>query len=238
MYKMSTPELPIRIFIPICYTFAAVLLLVLIPVHFSSNIPFSMFTADPAASMNFNPMFGYISNIGIIFWCAAATVCFLSAGILNIRKDQSEAIRFLICFGALTAVLMFDDLFMFHESIGPNGLNIPEKVNLLMYGAFALFCFIRFYKVILSNDYRYLVIATAAFGFSVLVDQLSEKFYFPGEFFVEDGAKFIGIVSWLIYFVDFSFNKIMSVLAISQIEVLRPRRSPKVRKREMTDSDN
>lgn len=235
MYKMSTPERPIRFFIPICYSSVTALLLALIPIHFLSKIPFSMFTADPAASMDYNPLYGCVSNIGILLWCATATVCFLSAGILNIRKDQAEIIRFLICFGALTAVLMFDDLFMFHESIAPSSLHIPEKVNLLMYGAFALYSFVRFHRVILSNDFRYLVVAVCAFGFSVMVDQLSEKIYFPGEYLVEDGAKFIGIASWLVYFVDFSFNKVMSVLAVSQIEVLRPRRSLRARKGELTD---
>ncbi len=225
MYKMSTPERPIRIFISIFYSFVGFLLAALIIVHQVTKIPFNMFTADPAASMQYNSFYGYISNVGILFWCATATVCFLSGAVLNIRKDQREIIHFLVCFGALTMVLMFDDLFMFHESIAPWVLHVPEKATLVVYGLYAAFCFARFHKVILTNDFRYLFIAIAAFGTSVVIDQISEKIYFPGEYLFEDGAKFIGIASWLVYFVDFSYNKMMSVLAVSQIEIIRGKRS-------------
>lgn len=232
MYKMSTPERPIRVFIAAHYAFVAFLLLVLVAVHRATNIPFKMFTADPAASMDFHSFYGYISHIGILFWCAAATVCILSAAVLHLRKDQLETVRFLSCFGALTAVLMFDDLFMLHESIVPWYLHIPEKAVLAFYGAFAVYCLVRFRHVILSNDARYLVLSFAGFGVSVAIDQLSERIYLPGEYLFEDGAKFIGIASWLVYFVNFSFSKIMAVMAQSQIEIIRGRRSKRSKKEE------
>ncbi len=233
MYKMSIPERPIRIFIPVLYSFVFVLLAALVVVHHFTRIPFRMFTADPAASMSYHSLYGYISNIGILFWCAAATVCLLSAAILHLRKDQLENVRFLGWFGALTTLLMFDDLFMFHESIGPWYLNMPEKAMLVFYGVFALYCLARFRHVILSNDVRYLVISFVSFGASVFMDQLSEKIYFPGEYLFEDGAKFIGIASWLVYFLNFSYNKIMAVMAQSQIEILSGRRARKTRSREV-----
>lgn len=233
MYKMSTPERPIRLFIPVLYSFVFVLLAVLVVVHHYTKIPFRMFTADPAASMSYHSFYGYISNIGILFWCSAATICILSAAILNLRKDQLETVRFLGWFGALTTLLMFDDLFMFHESIGPWYLNLPEKAMLVIYGMFATYCVVRFRHVILSNDIRYLILAFVGFGASVFMDQISERIYFPGEYLFEDGAKFIGIASWLVYFLNFSFNKIMAVMAQSQIDIISGRRMKKTRNREV-----
>lgn len=230
MYKISTPERPIRIFIVSFYALVGVLLAALVMVHQITGIPFRMFTADPAASFNYNSFYGYISNIGILFWCSTMSVCFLSATVLNIRKDQRQIIQFLVSFGSLTAVLMIDDLFMFHESIAPWYLHIPEKAMLVLYGLFALYCLVRFMPVILSHDLRFLILSFAAFGVSIVIDQVSEKIYIPGEYLFEDGAKFFGIASWFIYFVNFSFSKIMTVLAQSQIDILTGGRSKRSRK--------
>lgn len=232
MYKMSQPQQPILVFIPVLYSFVGLLLVALIWVHFVTGIPFAQFTADPAGTFNYNSMFGYISNIGILFWCATATVCFLSAATLNVRRDQGEMVKFLVCFGALTTVLMFDDLFMFHESIGPWYLHVPEKATLFLYGMYTLCSFYRFRRIILTNNLHYLFLAMAAFGFSVLIDQVAERYDIPGEYLFEDGAKFVGIASWLAYFVDLSFNKVMTALLVYSIPAVRGRRYKKARNKE------
>ena len=232
MYKMSQPQQPILVFIPVLYSFVGLLLMALILVHCMTGIPFVQFTADPPATFNYNSFFGYISNIGILFWCATASVCFLSAAILNVRRDQREMVKFLVCFGALTTVLMFDDLFMFHESIAPWYLHVSEKAVLIVYGLYALVSFSHFRKIVLTNDIHFLVLAACAFGSSVLIDQISEVYYFPGEYLFEDGAKFIGIASWLAYFVDLSFHKIMAVILSASIPVSRGRHSKAPRNKE------
>ena len=232
MYKMSHPQQPILVFIPVLYSFVGLLLMALVLVHCMTGIPFAQFTADPAATFNYNSMFGYISNVGVLLWCATASVCFLSAAILNVRRDQGEMVKFLVCFGALTAVLMFDDLFMFHESIAPEYLHVPEKAVLIVYGLYALYSFSHFRKIVLTNDIRFLVLAACAFGFSVLIDQVSDRFYLPGEYLFEDGAKFIGIASWLAYFVNLSFHKVMAVVLGASIPVGRGRQSRAPRNKE------
>jgi hypothetical protein len=232
MYKMSQPQQPILVFIPVLYSFVGLLLIALVLVHCITGIPFAQFTADPAATFNYNSLFGCISNIGILLWCAAASVCFLSAAILNVRRDQGEMVKFLVCFGALTAVLMFDDLFMFHESIAPWYLHVPEKAVLILYGLYALYAFSHFRKIVLTNDIRFLVLAACAFGSSVLIDQISEIYYIPGEYLFEDGAKFVGIASWLAYFVDLSFHKVMVVMLGASMTTGRGRPSKTPRNRE------
>jgi hypothetical protein len=214
MLRMSQPK-P-SVFVPALFSVVGVLLGVLAVAHFITNIPFAKFTADPAATFGYNPLYGYISNIGILLWCSCVSVCFLSAGLLRVYKEEGQMFRFLICFGILTAVLMLDDLFMFHESLGPSYLNISEKWVLLSYGMYTAFCLYHFRRTIMLNDVRYLILAVAAFGVSVLVDQISSRFYFPGEYFVEDGLKLTGIASWLAYFVTLSFSKMTSVMAVKQ----------------------
>jgi hypothetical protein len=77
-------------------------------------------------------------------------------------------------------------------------LGIPEKV---IYGSYALFIpyfLIRFYKFILETSFFLLGIAFFFFAFSVISDLLEPQFI--DHYLVEDGAKFIGIICWLIYF--------------------------------------
>jgi len=211
MYKMSEPQRSVKLFIAGLFAVVGVLLAVLLAVHCLTKIPFMKFTADPATVFGYNPLFGYISNLGIILWAACVGVCFLSAGILNAHKGEGQSVRFLLAFGGLTVILMLDDLFMFHESLAPNYLNISEKWVILAYGVYTMFCFYHFRRLILNNDFRFLIFAMAALGSSVVVDQISSRFYFPGEYFVEDGLKFIGIAAWLSYFVEFSSDKITAM---------------------------
>ncbi len=225
MYKIPEPRQPVTMFIAGLFSVVGLLLAVLLVAHCVTNIPFEKFTADPATVFGYNPLFGYISNLGVILWAACVGVCLLSAGIINVNKRERHTVHFLIAFGALTAVLMLDDLFMFHESLAPNYLNISEKWVILAYGIYAAACFYHFRKVILINDMRYLILAITALGASVLVDQIATKFYFPGEYFVEDGLKFIGIASWLAYFATFSFDKVIwMVTAVNQVYRARNRR--------------
>lgn len=211
MYKIAEPHRPVNIFIGMLFSMVTGLLLILVVVHQLTKIPFANFTADPAATFNFNPFFGYVSNLGIIFWGMCVSVCFLSAAILNARRDQAKNAAFLMSFGALTAVLMLDDLFMIHESLGPNYLNISEKWFLIAYGLYASGCFYHFRAIIFNNSKKLLILAMAAFGSSIMIDQVSSNFYMSGEYLFEDGLKLIGISSWLCYFLDFSFRKIVLI---------------------------
>ena len=233
MYKLPDPDQPIKVFIPVLYAFVGLLLFVMICVHYLAKVPYDFFTRDPAQIFGYNQFCGYISNIGFLLWCATASVCFLTAAILNVRRDQREVVKFLVCFGALTAVLMFDDMYMFHESIAPSLLHIPEKVVYLFYGVYSLFCFVRFQRIILTYNVLYLVLAIGAFGSSVVFDQLSDKYNIPAEYLLEDGAKFIGIASWLAYFVDLSFNKTMSLMGAFQLDTVRGKLYRNVREKEM-----
>ena len=85
------------------------------------DVPMSGFTRDPAAVHNANPFTGVLSNIGILFWCSAAAVCFFSAAI-QVKEARVKIVPFLLFSGLLTAVLLLDDLFMLHETVIPGSL--------------------------------------------------------------------------------------------------------------------
>ncbi|MBL8012397.1 MAG: hypothetical protein JNN05_00980 [Candidatus Omnitrophica bacterium] len=227
MYKLADPHQPIQTGVIALYSFVAFLLVMAVAIHHFTKIPFATFTADPAATFNYSPIYGYVSNIGILLWCSCASICFFSAAVLNIRRDQRSKVLFFLNFGILTTLLMFDDLFMFHESIAPWYLNVPEKSVLACYGLYALGCFYHFRKTVLVSDVKLLAIAAVAFGLSIVIDQISERHYIPGEYLFEDGFKFIGIASWLAYFMQYSFSQIsaniMSSAFTDQPKIRRPK---------------
>lgn len=162
--------------------------------HLFYDVPFVQLTGDFASTLEVPFYLGFQSQIGVFFWSAAVTVCFYSAHMIF----DAERKIFFISFGLLSVLLGLDDVFMLHESVFP-ALGIHQKVVVLSYGIFVGTIFLRFYKVILLTDYLLLFIALGFFAISLFIDNfiLEATEYITK--FAEDGAKFIGIVSWFVY---------------------------------------
>jgi hypothetical protein len=158
---------------------------------------------------------GFVSQLGGMLWCASLTVCLFSLLILR-RQNGSLASskRFMLQAAILTGVLLLDDIFLFHEEVAPNYLHIPE--NLVMAGYLLLGVAFVFLNVneILSSEYLLLGLALAMLGISIFLDALPiddlglRYFWKRLEIFLEDGFKFAGIATWLIYFVRYAAQKI------------------------------
>ncbi len=58
------------------YTPIVILVLLVVFLSFKTGIPIDKFTGDPAAIAGINPFIGVVSNIGILFWCASASIEF------------------------------------------------------------------------------------------------------------------------------------------------------------------
>ncbi len=82
-------------------------------VHFWKGIRIDQLTRDPSSIMRIRPYIGFLSNIGIFFWSATATVCFLGGKLIT---NNERLKRFLLASGLLTLFLGLDDLFLFHEA--------------------------------------------------------------------------------------------------------------------------
>ncbi len=176
---------------------SAILIGVVLLLHFWKGIPIGRLTKDPTAFGGLSVYTGFLSQIGIFFWSASATVCFFSATVLSRRADRHELKRFLLISALLTLLLGLDDVFLLHEEVLPH-FGIPEKLVFGSYAGLFLFYLFRFYPLILETEYVLMAIALFFFGVSIILDLWRP----PGinRFLFEDGAKLIGVVSWLAYF--------------------------------------
>jgi hypothetical protein len=161
------------------------------------NIPFSYFTRDPLAITGSPPFYGLISNFGAILWSFSVGICFFTYSLLKERNNTQENISLFVFFsGTISAILLVDDMFLFHEKVFPKLLFINEKIVFSLYGLIILYYLIRFRDVILKRtNYLFLMLSLAFFFISICIDQLPE-FSTKWHHLFEDTPKFLGIVSW------------------------------------------
>ncbi|MBL7925179.1 MAG: hypothetical protein JNL88_13335 [Bacteroidia bacterium] len=173
-------------------------LLLAIFASITKDIALDAFTKDPNAQFDAPFYVGFFSNLGIMIWSAAVTICFYGAW----KSDVSISNRvrqFLLVSGLLTLIMTLDDLFQLHELVFPRYLNISENMVYLTYLNLYLIYFIRFRKQLLNSDFIALVIAFFFLGLSTIIDILPlpiEK-----DTFLEDAIKLLGAVTWLIYYI-------------------------------------
>lgn len=163
--------------------------------HYYNNVPLYKLTSDVLVAADAPIYFGIQSQIGIFFWAATAAICFYSSRLI----DSSVHKKFLIFSGCITLFLGLDDIFMFHEIVFPS-LGIHQKIVFLSYAVVMLFYGLKYTKLLLKTDYILLVLAVGGFGISLVADNF---FYNYSEYItqlLEDGAKFMGIVSWTLFF--------------------------------------
>ena len=154
---------------------------------------------------------GLISNIGIIFWCASATLCFFCSAFVKSQFHESLMPLFLLYSGFLTSILLFDDFFMFHDYIFPVFFHINERQTYLSYLIITLAYLIIFRKLILNTEFLLVFLALGFFGLLLGFDFFSDITHsniMDGLF--EDGTKFFGIVTWLTYFARLCFQYLKS----------------------------
>ncbi len=189
------------------YTPIVIVLLLVVFISFKTGIPIKKFTVDPATFARINPFIGVVSNIGILFWCASASICFFSCALLQKTRFRRDFPAFLLFSGFITSILLLDDLFLFHEKglssrkiIFPNASFISQEMVYFSYIIIILFYLIRFRKIIIKTDIVLLFLAFLFFGASIIIDSLFKNYLF------EDGFKLFGIVSWFGYFVRVCFQ--------------------------------
>jgi len=94
-------------------------------------------------------------------------------------------------------------MFLLHEDLLPNHLGVWEPLTYVGYAGLGLLYLKRFYSIILDTEYLLLGLALFLLGISASLDVVWNQHIIalPSRivFLVEDGAKFTGIVSWLLY---------------------------------------
>jgi len=196
------------------YTPAILLIVLFFLFSYLKGTNFAVLSRDPIQLLGGKVYAGVLSRIGVILWCVTAAILIFSARITQLQGKSKSIGVFLFFSGLLTSVLMVDDFFLFHDVILPQYFHVNEKILYLFYGLSVVALFYFFSAIILNSDYVFLIFSFGFLGCSVLTDIVIEMaFNIPNSFVFEDGFKFLGIVSWAVYFIRISFRHIKPVEA-------------------------
>ncbi|MEM8807146.1 MAG: hypothetical protein AAGF01_14075 [Cyanobacteria bacterium P01_G01_bin.38] len=195
--------------VSLCFLFVVAL----IPL-FSPEITHKILVRDPIATFNGHQLTGVVSNIGILAWTIAVTVCFFSCAICLQSNYSTVLVRFFGMSGIFTLVLLLDDLFMLHED--HSDFNIPDEILFTSYLIFLLLYIQGFRKLLFQKTSILFLLSLFCFSVSLFMDLvLSESSIVSRsefvKYFLEDAFKFLGIMSWTGFLVDISFRKLMAL---------------------------
>jgi hypothetical protein len=202
------------LYLPIALLF----LLVGVLSRVTTDVSLAFLLRDITATAKLPFFAGFVSQLGLILWSASLTVCLFALVMMQRKQgDLSAAKRFLAYSTVLTAVLVLDDIFLFHEEIAPNYLHLDELVVFAVYGIIGIGFVLLNWREILSSEYALLLLAFALFATSVALDAVPKEvlparyFWEQLELFLEDGFKFAGIATWLMYFARYAIQRIEGV---------------------------
>ena len=206
----SLPSVLLLVYAPALLVLGAVF-----AASFKSDIPVAYFLRDAAGTLQVPSYIGLVSNLGALLWCACTAVCFFGSMLLRKTGADKEWSSFFLAAGLVTTVLLIDDLFMLHENVSQIYWRFGEKTVFALYGGMFLLFLVRFGKKIASTDFLVFVLACGLLGMSVLFDQMNEPFgdNVPAmSLLLEDGAKLLGILTWLLYFTRTGLAQLLPAL--------------------------
>ncbi len=172
-------------------------------------------TRDPNTILKGHTYTGMISNAGIFFWSASATICFFTAAFLYRLKGPRQQFLLMLFAGILSFVLGFDDVFQMHEKMFSDIRYIPEQLFFLAYFVCIVFIVIVCFKTFLQTDFVLWSLALLMFAMSLVVDREIIRANSDHAFW-EDSFKFTGIVLWTAYYL----RTAMSII-VQQIQEVR-----------------
>jgi hypothetical protein len=156
------------------------------------------FTRDPSAALQTTKCdawdcayIGFLSNLTLLVWAGTAAVCFVVAYLAarqGLGRDLSAAF---LSFGAFTTILALDDAFQIHELVV---VRLTARGEELMFGAYALILaalLVRHRSFVLRTPFALPALSGALLLTSAVFDR-----WVHGLHLIEDGAKFVAIVTW------------------------------------------
>ena len=199
-------------------------LVILAIIRLQTRIPVRHLTKDTLVIVGEPFYFGLISNLGILLWCSCAAICILVAIAIPQSRENRKICSFLLFSGILTSVLLIDDLFLLHEEVFPRYLRIPENIVFLTYAIIIFLYLLKFMRVILKTEFFFLLLAFIFLGSSMFFDKniisLPQSWLEnEGLLLLEDGAKFLGILSWLTYFSQLCLSQLKKVIGRERIDI-------------------
>mgnify|MGYP001178986329 CR=1 FL=1 len=170
---------------------SAILYIVTLYISNIYNIKLSLVVRDLAQTCGYPIGVGMISNIGILLWGAAASICLFTTFSQEINSDSS---KLLLLGGIFSGMLCIDDFFLLHDRyVGPDFLN-------LTYLSISIFLLVRFRKILKRIGLFNLVISILFLGLSIFFDGVIQQIFnqsYDLTQLIEEGFKFLGIACWL-----------------------------------------
>jgi len=189
-----------RIQAAVTYLTATTTLAVAVAVVAATDIDAASITMDTTAYLGAHPLTGALSNLGILLWCAAASISLLAA-LLTARAGSHDRARFLL-----------------HEDLAWRYLGIGQKTVLVGLGAWVGTWLLAFRREILATNWGALALAVAFLSTSVLVDLgqgVLQQHIGDWIYLAEDGPKWLGIVSWCSYLVQAAYRSVLDATSLS-----------------------
>ncbi|KGF96777.1 hypothetical protein EU96_1413 [Prochlorococcus marinus str. MIT 9302] len=191
-------KFPIKLFY-ISILPSAILYIVTLYISNIYNIKLSLVVRDLAQTCGYPIGVGMISNIGILLWGAAASICLFTTFSQEINSDSS---KLLLLGGVFSGLLCIDDFFLLHDRyLGPDFLN-------LTYLSISIFLFVRFRKILKRIGLFNLVISILFLGLSIFFDGVIQQIFnqsYDLTQLIEEGFKFLGIACWLNFWCKASY---------------------------------
>lgn len=173
----------------------------------SKGLDLGDLTRDPNTILKGHVYTGMISNAGIFFWSASATICLFTAVFIYKLNGMTKSFLLMLFSGLLSFVLGFDDVFQMHEKMFTDIRYIPEELFFLTYFICVVFIVIVSFKAFIETDFVMWLLALSMFVMSLVVDH--NYIYVQNDHaFWEDAFKFTGIVIWMVYYLKTSMHLI------------------------------
>ena len=171
--------------------------------------PFGFFSREPSEVLRAPFYTGFLFHVGALAWWGGAVIA-LFVGFLIWQRDGRSVALPLLAGGALTAILALDDVFRIHEDFMPGKLGVPKILSYGVYAALAVAWIWVYRRFVARTEWVLLVLALVFFAVSLVLDR---AFVENQKHVIEDGAKFLGIVAWTLYFVRTSYRELAAARA-------------------------
>ena len=170
---------------------SAILYLAILYISNFYNIELNLVVRDLAQTCGYPIGVGMISNIGILLWGAAASICLFTTFLEGINRESS---KLLLLGGIFSGLLCIDDFFLLHDRyVGPDFLNVT-------YLAISILILIRFKRILSEIGLFNLIISILFLGLSIFFDGVIQQIFnqsYQLTQLIEEGFKFLGIGCWL-----------------------------------------
>ena len=169
---------------------------------------FRNLTQDVPTLAGIHPIKGFLSTLGILLWCATASICLFAAMTLKNARPRGT-FWFLLSSSLLSTYLLLDDAFEIHEVLAKLYFGLSEKAVFSLLGIAVIVYAVAFRRIILRTNFGILLLALILLGTCVAIDTFFETWLLrldDWEYFIEDGLKWLGITCWCSYYAHTSYQ--------------------------------